>query len=382
MIHMTQSKGYSLVTLVLPEHSAPKTIEKILKSDVRNIMQVNARGTLLKEGGFLPGMFPPPAPKQQLFQMLVPNAHLEDFMARAVEAGHLTFSGAGAIYSMNCNEVSFTDTFNLWKPDANAESKPAPKGDKKLVNIQCIVERGNADPISRGAVESGAPGPTIYFAEGRGLRDKVRLLRITKSAEKEIISTVVEECDQDHVFAEMAKEGRLTEPGRGFIYTIPVDKGIIKIASVQSGAKYSASMQEIISAIDEMKGGKEWRGYNPIAQGAEGQQKDPFAKNKLHNLVSLTCVAPRDHAELLQDTALKAGAPAASTAFGKLRDDSNTEEQKGVHIHTEWGFIQVVLGPGSVDKVRDALTKAAAEHEIKDLCLYTLPVPMALTYLG
>ena len=57
----------------------------------------------------------------------------------------------------------------------------------------------------------------------------------------------------------MARAGRITEPGRGFMYSIPVTDGLINVSSTVSNSSFGASMEQVIAAIDDMKGSKDWR---------------------------------------------------------------------------------------------------------------------------
>ena len=54
----------------------------------------------------------------------------------------------------------------------------------------------------------------------------------------------------------MARSGKITEPGRGLACTLtPVNRGLINISTTfSSGA--GASLDQIIGAIDEIKGGR------------------------------------------------------------------------------------------------------------------------------
>ena len=92
------------------------------------------------------------------------------------------------------------------------------------------LRKGIADDIARAALEGGAPGPTITFGEGGGVRDKIPLLRMTKGPEKEFVWCVVEKNEADDIFGGMARAGKITEPGRGFMYSIPVRSGLINVS--------------------------------------------------------------------------------------------------------------------------------------------------------
>ena len=85
------------------------------------------------------------------------------------------------------------------------------------------------------------------------------MLRITKGPEKEFVWCVVDKSDADEIFSDMARAGKITEPGRGFMYSIPVHSGVINVSSTVSSSTHGANMEQIISALDDLKGGKDWR---------------------------------------------------------------------------------------------------------------------------
>jgi nitrogen regulatory protein PII len=98
-----------------------------------------------------------------------------------------------------------------------------------LVVITCIVQRGRADDVMKAANKAGATGATIYFARGTGVREKLGLLGIAISAEKEVISICVPATKAQPIFDAMVKAGKLNTPGMGFIYQTQVDKAVTYI---------------------------------------------------------------------------------------------------------------------------------------------------------
>ena len=141
-------------------------------------------------------------------------------------------------------------------------------------------------------------------------------------------------------------------------------------------------MQEIIRAIDEVKGGKGWRGYNPISRGAS-TKLDVEDKPVLTDLVNLTCVVDRDHSDAVMDGILAAGAPATSVSHGHfVKDSLEQEDGDQSSINVEWSVVQSILSPGLVDAIEDAVMEVASESGAAGLCMYTFPVPKAQTYLG
>ncbi len=372
-----QNNDYSLLSLILPKGTASPVVEAIGKAGASGIFEMTARGSVLSEGGFLKRMFPPPAPEQHLLQTLVPKDKVDAVTEAAVEAGYLHQGGSGAVFVISCGEYSESDGFPGAEKtdDANGQGTSGAYA-ADLVAICCICEIGVADDIAKAALQAGAPGPTITFGEGGGLRDKIPVLRMTKGPEKEFVWCVVEKAEADSVFAEMARAGRITEPGRGFMYTIPVDAGIVRVSSVVSTSSHLASMEQVIAAVDEIKGGKEWRS----STGADDNKGQALKTTFLENLVGLYCIVPRDNYSDVYDAILEAGASGVSTSFGIMLDADSGEGDKAQN--EEWAVVYTSLGLSSVEKVRDATAKKIDAIGLDRSAFYTLPIPRALTYLG
>ena len=369
-----KSKSVSLINLILSKESLVKVTNAVRDAGANGIFQISARGSILTEGGFLQKMFPPPAPEQLLIQVLVGNDSIEAVVDAAVKAGDLSKVGAGAVFTINCDEAIASSRFpsNLPK-DEFGETNISSSGDMEA--ICCICEKGIADDIAQAALQNGAPGPTVTFGEGGGIRDKIPLLRITKGPEKEFVWCVVDKSDADDVFAEMARAGRITEPGRGFMYSIPVASGLINVSSTISSSAHGANMEQIISAIDELKGGKDWRSLS--ADGKSKALKTTF----LENLIGLYCIVPRDQYEEVYDAVLKSGAPGVSTNFG-IMIDAHDEDDEGQNQNEEWALVYTSVGPNNVESVRESVQQEIEKLGIDKFAFYTLPIPRALTYLG
>ncbi len=375
MSNYTQSDNFSLLSLILPKESVVTVSEAISNAGASGIFEVTARGSVLNDGGFLQRMFPPPAPEQHLLQTLVPNDKVDAVTDAAVQAGNLNRVGAGAVFVIDCNDTRHTEKFPA--PSSSTEDANASSGTyaADLEAICCICEIGIADDIAKAALQNGAPGPTVTFGEGGGVRDKIPLLRITKGPEKEFVWCVVDKNEADEIFADMARAGHISEPGRGFMYSIPVSSGIVNVSSVAATAAHGANMEQVIAAIDEIKGDKDWR-----ATAAESAKSKAFKTNPLKDLIGLYCIVPRDNYSDVYDAILAAGAPGVSTNFGVMNDsDAGDAEQAQ---NEEWALVYTSLGPANVDKVRDSVSKKIDEIGLDRAAFYTLPIPRALTYLG
>lgn len=378
MSEFKSTTDYSLVSIILPKLTGEPVVESLSKNGARHIIQSTSRGSMLNEGGgFLSKMFPPPAPEQELFQLLVPSAKLGDVMQGAVDAGYLNRAGSGAIFAMPCKgEVHHTDAFPILS--ANGDGGMA-MGDTLAADMDaiiCIVELGTADDMASAALKAGTSGPTITFGEGGGVRDKIRLLRLTKGPEKEIVIAVVEKGETDKVFTEMARAGKITEPGKGFMYTTPVDRGLINISSSFSAGGAGASLDQIIGALDELKGGKDWRSNLPAAGSDKGGGKTPLLTD-LTELEGLFCLVHRDHYPAIYDAILNAGASGVSVVFGTLRDPKAAADA----ANEEWASVQTSIAPGALDKVRNAIEDTVKREGIDSACLFTSTIDKAATYI-
>ncbi len=90
--------------------------------------------------------------------------------------------------------------------------------------ITCIVQRGVADTVVRAASEGGAQGATICFARGTGVRERLGILGLAVSVEKEIVNIIVANDQLDHIFEKIYLAAKLDTPGMGLLYVTPLEK--------------------------------------------------------------------------------------------------------------------------------------------------------------
>jgi hypothetical protein len=158
------------------------------------------------------------------------------------------------------------------------------------------------------------------------------------------------------------------------MYSIPVHSGLINVSSTVSSSAHGANMEQIISALDDLKGDKEWR------TNADTGKTQTLKTTFLENLVGLYCIVPRDHYSDIYDSVLDSGAPGVSTNFGVMVDADNSSDDQ--QQNEEWALVYTSVGPANVDSLRDSLSKKISSLGIDRYAFYTLPIPKALTYLG
>ena len=373
MADNVQVTDYSLVTAILRKGTANKTVNAALSAGVRTATITTARGTVLRSGFFLR---PTISPEQEIAQMLVPNDIVDNVLAAFVEEGYLYVSGAGAVYSAPVGKAIFNPEDPILKPKEAREVKAEHELHRNLVSVTCILQQGMAEDVARSAVELGAPGPTIYFGQGKGLRQKLGLLRIAVSPEKELLECVVGHFDSDKIFEEMVDRGKLGTPGMGFIYTKPVDRGLINIAGTEASSRQAASVEQMIKAIDDIKAGTEWRSH--------GSVEVPRAKKRvfLKDLENIICVIERDKGEPVVKAAMAAGAPGATISYAREIGGAKRTGVSGREVSSEKEVIQLIVAKDKAEKITEAMLGAGALGGEEPGYIYTLEVDKALTYLG
>ena len=80
--------------------------------------------------------------------------------------------------------------------------------------ITCIVERGKAGRVVDDAIKNGAQAATIFYAHGKGVKERLGLLGRFIQHEKEVVLIVTKEEETQKVFDAIVITGRLQEPGK------------------------------------------------------------------------------------------------------------------------------------------------------------------------
>ena len=369
---LSYQHNFSLITVILPKSNAEDILQKSLPSSLHTDIIINARGTLYKEKWYQQ-FTPSVSPEQRILEMLVPN-HLKDaLMDQIAIACKLDENGIGAVYSIECEKTFFLKQYDFNQSVSKIEGEILQYKDN-LFGIYCTAQRNTADEIATAAIRAGSVGPTVVFGQGRGIRDRLGLLRIAISPEKEMIRLVVDNYDTEPVFEAMIQEGRLDTPGMGFIYIIPIQKGIVNIPSTATAKNELASRHQMIKAIDEIQGGSAWR-----IQSEKGIKKQ---RKYLNDLKRLTCVVERGQGDALIQSAMHAGAPGASVTYGKESGGGQSRQGSSITVNRELEIIEIILSPDAVDTIITEMLNTAKLKKLTDLYFYTQPVPKALTYLG
>ncbi|MDA0823987.1 MAG: hypothetical protein O3C28_16435 [Proteobacteria bacterium] len=383
------NKNVSLLTAILPQHTSNQVIEDVFEKGERNALIFNARGTLMRNKWYR-ALIPMIAPEREYIQFLVPDTEVDPLMEAIVASANLHLPGAGAVFAVPCDDVVHTEDFLLWSGTAwetdtfNASAVLK----ENLTAIICIVQKDQTEAISRAAMRAGAHGPVVFYCEGRGLRDRLGWLKITKKRDKEVIVMIVDNADAISVTEAIVDAGDIDLPGRGFLFRMPVQKGLINIGSTIGRQRHAANMQQIIAAIDDIKGGSEWRDQRVHELIGTGQSAGiNFFGNVrervyLRNQCSLNSVVGRKDFEFLVDVGLQAGAPGANFSFAKFFEVDNRATTAGVRYHRERCVIRFILSEDKLNSVMESIQAACIDSQITEVCLFSTPVTRAITYIA
>ena len=241
----------------------------------------------------------------------------------------------------------------------------------ELTSLTCTVQQGRGDNIIKSLLGLGVPMPQVTAGLGTGLRDKLSLIRVALPAEKDVVHAVVSPHEATDILASLVNIGKLDQLGSGFIYESPLARGVINNMVIR-GQPHSASIEQLIAAVDDLSGSTDWR-----RRSLDGN--DP---NKQHNylsdLVSLTLICNESRANELVQAAMAAGA--AGATLSKLRY-ARTDGTAG-NVSPAREITDLVIGKQNVEPIAAAL-EAEGVFDAKTAGVIVLkPVSLALTYTG
>lgn len=381
---LKSSLASSVVTAVLPNDSASDVTAALHDQLNTGVLRWDARGTLLQEQWWKRWV-PPISPSKVALQLLASNEQVETIERTIIQAAKLDKQSTGAVFSSPCAHVYYGENFNAWQLEADtvAQSKVSALNEN-LSAIYCIVGHQDSDRVCAAAINAGSHGPIVYYSEGRGLRDRLGWLRITKEHEKEVLLVIAEESDADAIFDAMAQAGNLYLPGRGFMYSVPVSKGMFNLRSRTSHHHHDASMQQIISAIDHMAGHNHWRDGSAVdvvgngrAVGLEGLSPVEY----LNNQVCLSVICRREESTSLINMMLDSGAPGLNFTHARFSDEHTEEHLAGASISDEYAMIRCVTHTDTAETVCQLLDAASGEQQVTDFCAHIVPAPRVASYV-
>ncbi len=319
--------------------------------------------------------------RSELFRFAVPRDRERAVAIHLAERADLFLPGRGSIFAEDlrvhdgcadsCADGEFDDALLGALPD-RTETVVEPHR-----VICCIVQRGLADALARTVLEMGLGVPVVSFGEGMGLRDKLGLLRVTIPVDKEILYLVVPERDADLAEGVLATKARLDRPGMGFIYRYAARPYALNLQVSRGRRTHAASMDQIIAAIDQVRGSSEWRRRSSVHAARRGVRAR--SESEPGRLVCLSIVAEEGRVGDCVASAMRHGAGGA-TLVGLER--ISREGTPGARPSSAWETCDLVFDATLVDPIMAALADEGHLSETDRSFAELTDVLNVITYAG
>ncbi len=375
----------SLVTAILPNPAVPRVVRSLVHEKNINVLSSPSRGTLLHEHWWK-SWLPSISPSKTMLRMVVPTADVDSVVSSVIVDARLHKQALGAVFSTPCERTYIGSEFDNLSDSQCAQESDSHRLSETLSAIYCSVGHQLSDRVAKAAIHAGAHGPVVYYAEGRGLRDRLGWLRITKDSEQEVLMVIADDTDCEKIFDAMAKAGQFHLPGRGLMYRLPIDKGMFNLTSRVANPHYAANTQQIINAIDHLTGHAHWRDQSIFDVGKEGRGVGlDFLRDQSDKLGRQACfsaIVNRDQSQDFIDLMLNAGAPGVNVNYAR-QIDGVEDDHKLAHasIVKEYASLRSVLGFNDAEAVADAIENHAERLGIRDLCVLVHDVPRVAKYV-
>tara|TARA_A100001015_G_scaffold235297_1_gene267028 strand:+ start:288 stop:1391 length:1104 start_codon:yes stop_codon:yes gene_type:complete len=365
--------GTVLIVAIVPKESIETLVSDEMTDLCDYIVRIQARGTMKREewtDRFLPFV----QPEECIVQFIVNKTNANAVIDILIKNGRLDCSNSGTLMVFPCHYMTADK-----KVKTISKSKKSKQLKSDLNMIVAIMQKEKADSLAAYALSLGIAGPTIIFGNGKGIRDRMGLVRIAINPEKEIVTMVVSRDESDMIFEKLCVKGDFHLAGEGLIYEVPVTEGILNSPSVVTSEEKTVSMSQVVQAIDELKGSKKWRRNLGESFGGPADNNLDY----LENLECLSCYVPEEVSESVVMAALQAGAPAASLYHGECVKplSHKKENQSSVSLGNPQDVIEFVLAKEMVEKVTNAIKKELLVSKNKEFVMINHPIKRAFTYL-
>ena len=338
----------------------------------------NARSVQLHASGHLKRLLGRPEGLREssqaiLFCYILPE-YRDSVMQFLIRACGLDMPGRGSLMA---------SSVELLAPETLAASIRGMKAPRAVLNpvpllgslmvLNCIVQRGNGNPLARAALMLGTSVPSITFGEGTGLRDKLGLLRITIPAAKEIVSLAVSDHDALGIMQIIVEEAKLNQAGKGFISCTTVDRALLNTKLRIGHQSHAASMEQIITAIDHLSGNAWWR-RRFDQESSSGRL--PVARDR----VGINCIDDEGSAARYSVAAMNAGAGGATGTSVKYQPRGPEDRQPALGGDNAKDETNFVLDAALVEPVTQALLAAGLDRPGSGGFMEIQARPLAFTY--
>lgn len=259
-----------------------------------------------------------------VFRFTVQRKQARRVMDYLVKAGDFLVPGRGTIFSQDIIEFTKKEPpfVNFGSADLNVSNEIPYL--KKLSYVICVLSLpGSGEKLAKVAIDLGICVPLITHGVSNDLRDQLGLIRITISPEKEVVHLIIPEQDTTSIIKLLLEEGRLDRPGRGYIYQTPISFGLIDTRMRVGRQEYAASMEQIIAAIDQMKGNTHWRKRLDTV-GADAVDEQLWLPN---DNCEISVISDEDTEEAIKRAGMNAGATGSTVSRVKILISGSSKQR-------------------------------------------------------
>jgi hypothetical protein len=296
------------------------------------------------------------------YRFYVPSRFEQGVMRRIAETTDLRMGGRGCIFSHRNVIMRGTPlAFDEEKLETLCGSEDVvPPEDYAL--ICCTVPRGGGESLATAVLELGVCVPIIFFGSGMGLRDKLGLLRITIPIEKEIIWFLVPRSDAELVEKTLIPRARLDVPGHGFLYKIFVHAPVVNLRVRQGKRVHAATMEQVIAAMDEVRGSSDWRRLGKKTGASFDDDKDK--KDKMRGLFF---IGEEEEVDMFRKTAMDNGARGATLNHLEMRSYSAAAQEQTKESHSR-EFCDIII-PSEIEENILSRLKETGLFDAEHFCM-------------
>jgi len=304
----------------------------------------------------------------EIISLFVNEKHEDSLLSFVTKKYDLKTPGKGSIYSQKI-KIHHAHPDYITEQDINLNIEKGENFFHQLMGIVCIVQRGEGDKITKVSLNYGASVPATTYGEGSGARDKLGLLRITIPSEKELINLTISKHDAEAVMELYISQGKLDEPGRGLAYVYPIKQGLVNTKISRNSSSQAASVEQMISAIDSIKGGMEWR---------KSRLEHDSSKRRefLSELTEMNLICEEGRGTALTEAAMSSGAPGATIC--KMRSVKLGEDLQRIRFIRE--ICKMIVPTAKVNDITNALKETGCFIGEDKSMLYIQAVEKAFTY--
>ena len=311
-----------------------------------------------------------------LYRMSVPLEYEEGVIRRIAESTDLKMGGRGCIFAQRIYLRRGTplvfDTEKLDRLCGKTEKVPP----EDYVLVSCIVPRGGADSLAQAVLELGICVPIIFFGAGMGLRDRLGLMRITIPVEKEIIWFIAPRSDAELVEKTLIPRARIDVPGKGFLYKSYIRAPVVNLKIRQGKRSHAATMEQVIAALDEVQGSRDWRRLGSRTQ------ESPSGKSKTVSTYGLFFIGDAEEIETFRRTAMDNGARGATFCSAEMRSYGTSTQDHDMESHSRQ-ICDIIISKAVEEKLQEPLSKTGLFDNGKScvLKIFSAEMPFVLRYL-